>query len=155
MNIKVNQAGMEILKPHLASAGVEPIGTVVLGTVKGDLHGNIKTAAQSITTRKAETVASVLLLQSYRLRQDFVEQVPFFQTDGGRFNDIADTSQPVALALSICISPKLTEVLPQSLSVAPIYRGFIGILLRVSIFVWLHYREIVGEFYWKNFRISG
>ncbi len=30
--------GMEILETKLAEAGVEPIGTVVLGTVKGDLH---------------------------------------------------------------------------------------------------------------------
>jgi len=29
---------MEILEPKLAEAGVEPIGTVVMGTVKGDLH---------------------------------------------------------------------------------------------------------------------
>lgn len=32
------KSGMEVLKPHLASAGVEPIGTVIIGTVKGDLH---------------------------------------------------------------------------------------------------------------------
>lgn len=32
------KAGMEILKPHLVEAGVEPIGTAVIGTVKGDLH---------------------------------------------------------------------------------------------------------------------
>lgn len=31
-------AGVEILKPHLVSAGVETKGTAVLGTVKGDLH---------------------------------------------------------------------------------------------------------------------
>ena len=31
-------AGMEILKPHLAKAGVASIGKVILGTVKGDLH---------------------------------------------------------------------------------------------------------------------
>lgn len=31
-------AGMEVLKPRLIETGVEPIGTVVLGTVKGDLH---------------------------------------------------------------------------------------------------------------------
>ena len=31
-------AGLEILKPKLAEAGVEPAGTVVIGTVKGDLH---------------------------------------------------------------------------------------------------------------------
>ena len=32
------KAGMEILQPELAAAGVEPLATVVLGTVKGDLH---------------------------------------------------------------------------------------------------------------------
>jgi 5-methyltetrahydrofolate--homocysteine methyltransferase len=32
------KAGMQVLQPHLAKAGVEPIGTVVIGTVKGDLH---------------------------------------------------------------------------------------------------------------------
>ena len=32
------KGGMEILKPLLAAAKVEPIGTVVIGTVKGDLH---------------------------------------------------------------------------------------------------------------------
>jgi len=32
------QAGMAILKPLLAKAGVQQIGTIVIGTVKGDLH---------------------------------------------------------------------------------------------------------------------
>jgi 5-methyltetrahydrofolate--homocysteine methyltransferase len=31
-------AGMDILKPALADSGVQPIGRVLLGTVKGDLH---------------------------------------------------------------------------------------------------------------------
>jgi len=31
-------AGTEVLKPHLAEAGVKSIGKVALGTVKGDLH---------------------------------------------------------------------------------------------------------------------
>lgn len=31
-------SGMEVLKPLLVSSGVKPIGKVVLGTVKGDLH---------------------------------------------------------------------------------------------------------------------
>lgn len=31
-------AGVDVLKPHLVSAGVEKKGTVILGTVKGDLH---------------------------------------------------------------------------------------------------------------------
>jgi len=32
------KSGMEILAPKLSEAGVEPIGRIVLGTVKGDLH---------------------------------------------------------------------------------------------------------------------
>jgi 5-methyltetrahydrofolate--homocysteine methyltransferase len=32
------KAGMAILQPKLASAGVQPIGIAVIGTVKGDLH---------------------------------------------------------------------------------------------------------------------
>ena len=31
-------AGTEVLKPHLTEAGVQAIGKVALGTVKGDLH---------------------------------------------------------------------------------------------------------------------
>ncbi len=31
-------AGMDILKPRLAAAGIEPVATIVIGTVKGDLH---------------------------------------------------------------------------------------------------------------------
>jgi len=30
--------GMDVLKPELIKAGVQPVATVVLGTVKGDLH---------------------------------------------------------------------------------------------------------------------
>ena len=32
------KAGMEILRPKLADAGVQPVGVAVIGTVKGDLH---------------------------------------------------------------------------------------------------------------------
>ena len=32
------KGGMEILRPLLAETGVEPIGNVVIGTVKGDIH---------------------------------------------------------------------------------------------------------------------
>ncbi|HUU58709.1 MAG TPA: corrinoid protein [Phycisphaerae bacterium] len=32
------KGGMEILQPELIKAGVEPVATVVVGTVKGDLH---------------------------------------------------------------------------------------------------------------------
>lgn len=30
--------GMEVLKPHLAKAKAEPLGKIVIGTVRGDLH---------------------------------------------------------------------------------------------------------------------
>ncbi|MGI6496123.1 MAG: corrinoid protein [Kiritimatiellia bacterium] len=32
------KAGMKILRPQLVATGVEPVGTAVIGTVKGDLH---------------------------------------------------------------------------------------------------------------------
>jgi len=32
------KGGMEVLQPALVAAGVQPLATVVLGTVKGDLH---------------------------------------------------------------------------------------------------------------------
>lgn len=32
------QSSMDLLRPVLVDAGVEPIGTIVLGTVRGDLH---------------------------------------------------------------------------------------------------------------------
>jgi 5-methyltetrahydrofolate--homocysteine methyltransferase len=32
------QAGLAILKPKLVDAGIEPVGKVAIGTVKGDLH---------------------------------------------------------------------------------------------------------------------
>jgi 5-methyltetrahydrofolate--homocysteine methyltransferase len=34
----VMHAAMDILKPHLLSSGVQPLGCVVLGTVKGDMQ---------------------------------------------------------------------------------------------------------------------
>jgi 5-methyltetrahydrofolate--homocysteine methyltransferase len=35
---KAMHAGLDILKPRLVETGIKPIGTVALGTVKGDLH---------------------------------------------------------------------------------------------------------------------
>ena len=32
------KAGMEVIKPALAESDIKPVGTIVLGTVKGDLH---------------------------------------------------------------------------------------------------------------------
>jgi 5-methyltetrahydrofolate--homocysteine methyltransferase len=35
---RVMLGAMDILKPHLVREGVEPVGRIVLGTVKGDMH---------------------------------------------------------------------------------------------------------------------
>jgi 5-methyltetrahydrofolate--homocysteine methyltransferase len=38
ISARAMKAGLAILQPYLVDAGVEPVGRVVLGTVKGDLH---------------------------------------------------------------------------------------------------------------------
>jgi 5-methyltetrahydrofolate--homocysteine methyltransferase len=38
MSARAVQAGLVLLEPLLAAAGVQPVGVVVIGTVRGDLH---------------------------------------------------------------------------------------------------------------------
>jgi 5-methyltetrahydrofolate--homocysteine methyltransferase len=38
ISARAMKAGLEIIKPMLVDSGVEPVGKVVIGTVKGDLH---------------------------------------------------------------------------------------------------------------------
>ncbi len=38
ISAKAMKAGVKLLEPFLTEAGIEPIGKVVIGTVKGDLH---------------------------------------------------------------------------------------------------------------------
>ena len=38
LSAKVMRAAVEILKPHLISARVDPVGRIVIGTMEGDLH---------------------------------------------------------------------------------------------------------------------
>ena len=38
ISARAMKAGMEHIEPILSASGVEPIGTVIMGTVKGDLH---------------------------------------------------------------------------------------------------------------------
>jgi len=38
MSANAMKAGMELLKPILSASGIEPIGKMVIGTVKGDIH---------------------------------------------------------------------------------------------------------------------
>jgi 5-methyltetrahydrofolate--homocysteine methyltransferase len=38
MSAKAMQDGLDVLRPHLVKEGVKPVGKIVLGTVKGDIH---------------------------------------------------------------------------------------------------------------------
>jgi 5-methyltetrahydrofolate--homocysteine methyltransferase len=38
LSARAMNASMEILKPQLVKAGIKPVGKMILGTVKGDLH---------------------------------------------------------------------------------------------------------------------
>ena len=38
ISARAMKAGMEHIEPILSASGVEPIGTIIMGTVKGDLH---------------------------------------------------------------------------------------------------------------------
>jgi 5-methyltetrahydrofolate--homocysteine methyltransferase len=38
MSAKAMQAGLGVLRPHLVASGAKLIGTIVIGTVQGDLH---------------------------------------------------------------------------------------------------------------------
>lgn len=38
MSARAMKSAMEILRPHLVKAGVQPVGSMVVGTVQGDLH---------------------------------------------------------------------------------------------------------------------
>jgi methanogenic corrinoid protein MtbC1 len=50
------KVGLEELKPHLAKANTESVGTVVLGTVKGDLHDIGKNLFKTLLQSSAFTV---------------------------------------------------------------------------------------------------
>lgn len=52
-------AGAQLLKPHLAEAGVTSSGTVVLGTVKGDLHDIGKNLVKMMMEGKGLTVVDL------------------------------------------------------------------------------------------------
>ena len=38
ISAKAMQAGIKVLEPHFLRSGIKPLGKVVIGTVKGDLH---------------------------------------------------------------------------------------------------------------------
>jgi 5-methyltetrahydrofolate--homocysteine methyltransferase len=70
-------AGMEILKPELVKAGVKPIGKILIGTVKGDLHdigkNLVKMMAQGAGIEVVDCgidVSADKFLESYKANPD-------------------------------------------------------------------------------------
>jgi cobalamin-dependent methionine synthase I len=58
-------AGLNVLKPKLIETGVKPIGKVILGTVKGDLHDigkNLVNGGYSITKTNYPSLARICLI---------------------------------------------------------------------------------------------
>ncbi|MCI8469419.1 MAG: cobalamin-binding protein [Eggerthellaceae bacterium] len=52
-------AGTEVLKPHLAEEGAEPVGKAVIGTVKGDMHDIGKNLVRMMIESKGFEVADL------------------------------------------------------------------------------------------------
>ncbi len=72
ISARAMKAGMAHIEPILAASGVEPIGTVIMGTVQGDLHdigknlcimllrgGGFQVVDLGVNTKPAEFIAAV------------------------------------------------------------------------------------------------
>jgi 5-methyltetrahydrofolate--homocysteine methyltransferase len=72
------QGGLEILKPKLVAADVKPVGKVVIGTVKGDLHDIGKNLVSIMLEGAGFEIHD---LGSDVLPEKFVEAVKTFQPE--------------------------------------------------------------------------
>lgn len=86
-------AGMEVLKPHLAQSGIEAKGTVVIGTVKGDLHDIGKNLVAMMMEGKGLTVV------------DLGSDVP-----SGRFVEEAQKHNAQIIACSALLTTTMKEM---------------------------------------------
>ncbi|GAB6061804.1 corrinoid protein [Deferrisoma palaeochoriense] len=92
MAAQTMKAGLEVLRPVLAAGDVEPQGTVVIGTVKGDLHDIGK-----------NLVAMMLEGAGFRVLNLGVDVAP------ERFLEAASEAK----ADIVCMSALLTTTMPQ------------------------------------------
>jgi 5-methyltetrahydrofolate--homocysteine methyltransferase len=93
---------MEILQPHLAAAGVQPIAKAVIGTVKGDLHDIGKN------------------LVAMMLRGSGFEVIDLaIDVSAEKFVESAQANQ----AKLVCLSALLTTTMPQMKTVIQAIRG--------------------------------
>lgn len=86
-------AGIEVLKPHLVAAGVEPKGKVILGTVKGDLHDIGKNLVKMMMEGKG--------LEVIDLGTD---------VDANKFIDAAIENNAQIIACSALLTTTMTEM---------------------------------------------
>lgn len=86
-------AGTEILKPLLVGEDVKPVGTIVIGTVKGDLHDIGKNLVKMMLEGKGFTVV------------DLGTDVP-----ADRFISAADENDAQIIACSALLTTTMTEM---------------------------------------------
>ena len=68
--------GTEVLKPHLAEAGSEPIGKAVIGTVKGDMHDIGKSLVRMMVEGKGIEVDDLGVDVAPEAFVDYLKQHP-------------------------------------------------------------------------------
>jgi 5-methyltetrahydrofolate--homocysteine methyltransferase len=93
ISAKAMKAGMKILEPLLTEAGVEPIGKVVIGTVKGDLHDIGK-----------NLVAMMLEGGGFEVVDAGVDVTP------QKFMDLVKENKPDILGLSALLTTTMSEI---------------------------------------------
>ena len=69
-------AGTELLKPHLAAEGAEPVGRDVIGTVKGDMHDIGKNLVRMMIESKNIEVADLGVDVAPEAFVDYVREHP-------------------------------------------------------------------------------
>ena len=72
------KAGMEVLRPLLAETGAEPIGKIVIGTVKGDIHDIGKNLVGMMMEGAGYTVIDIGVRNS---ADDFIDAMQAHQPD--------------------------------------------------------------------------
>jgi Predicted cobalamin binding protein len=87
---KAMHAGIAVLEPHFAASGIKPVGKVVIGTVKGDLHDIGK------------NIVSMMLKGSCFEVVDLGIDVP-----PGKFLEIVQTSSPDIIAMSSLLTTSM------------------------------------------------
>ena len=92
MAAKAMKAGMEILRPLLAETGAAAIGTIVMGTVKGDVHDIGKNLVNIMFEGAGFQVIDLGVQVS---PEKFVEAVREYQPDIVGFSAFLTTTMPM------------------------------------------------------------